>query len=111
MERESIEQTKKFWDKIIRNPDGTLNEEQLYKELHDYSFVLDQVPTVYCHITGNTLSKVNYHADVVTSKADEYYEEYLRKDVHEFIIDLIEIHDIIDQSDKDDALDLINKYF
>lgn len=89
MEDKTIDEVKRFWDNIIRNPDGTINEEQLYKELADFSFVMDQVSDVYCHITGNLLSKCNYRANMVKDKADEYYNDYYREIAEDLIDDLI----------------------
>jgi len=62
-----------FWKEIILNPDGSINLEQLKKELSDFSIVMEEVPKVYCHITGNTLSKCTYLAEEVISCADNYY--------------------------------------
>jgi hypothetical protein len=66
-----------FWKEHVCNPDGTINLEQLKKELYDFSFVMEQVPKVYCHITGGKLSKVMYPAKTVISVADEYFKEKL----------------------------------
>jgi hypothetical protein len=64
-----------FWKPIICNEDGSINMEQLKKELADFSFVMREVPKVYCHITGNRLSKVNYRAETVIAEADQHYED------------------------------------
>lgn len=64
-----------FWKEIVCNPDGTINIEQVKKELADFSFVMEQVPAVYEHITGGTLSKIMYHKEVVIAKADEHYQQ------------------------------------
>lgn len=66
-----------FWKPIVTNEDGTINIKQIKKELHDFSFIMEQVPRVYCHITGNRMSKVMYHADTVISVADDYFQEQL----------------------------------
>lgn len=65
-----------FWKPIIENPDGTINLEQLKKELADFSVCMSEVPKVYCHITGNRLSYVNYPAATVISVADEYHDKF-----------------------------------
>lgn len=56
-----------FWKDIVCDESGNINLEQLKKELYDYSIVLDEVPRVYCEITGNLLSKPFYSAEVVLS--------------------------------------------
>ena len=65
-----------FWKPIICNEDGSINMEQLKKELADFSFIMEQVSKVYCHITDYRLSKVNYRAETVIAAADRRYEEF-----------------------------------
>lgn len=71
------EEWEAFWKGIVTNEDGTINLEQVKKELADFSFVMEQVPKVYCHITGSKMSKVMYHADTVISVSDDYFNEQL----------------------------------
>lgn len=76
-----FEESWDFWKGIILNPDGSVNIDQLKKELGDYYFILDQLPKVYCHITGNTLSKPMYFASSVISAYDSEIEKiYERAD-------------------------------
>lgn len=46
-----------FWKEIVENPDGTLNKEQLKKELYDFSQLIGNLSALYCYITGDTVSK------------------------------------------------------
>jgi len=69
-----------FWKEIVENPDGTINKEQLKKELEDFSFLMDQVPKIYCHITGNILSKLNYKAETVIQVSDEYQDRWHKEE-------------------------------
>lgn len=68
-----------FWKPIVSNEDGTINIEQVKKELADFSFVMEQVPKVYCHITGDMMSKVMYRADDVIRMADDHFNEQLKE--------------------------------
>lgn len=80
--KESVEENwESFWKPIVTNEDGTINIEQVKKELADFSFIMEQVPKVYCHITGSRMSKVMYHADTVISVADDYFNEQLEEAV------------------------------
>ena len=63
-----------FWKPLVSDMDGCLNIRKLKEELADYHFVMQQVQKVYCHITGNMLSKPTYYAEVVINEADKYYE-------------------------------------
>jgi hypothetical protein len=63
----------KYWKHIVENEDGTINLEQLKKELFDFTFVMTEVSKVYWHITGGLLSECNYKASVVIDTADEHY--------------------------------------
>lgn len=68
-----------FWKDIVTNPDGSINLDQLKKELADFSFVMEQVPKVYCHITGNRMSYITYKAEDVIRVADDHFNEQLRE--------------------------------
>ncbi|MBC9913173.1 hypothetical protein [Chitinophaga varians] len=72
-----------FWRDIVCNPDGSLNSEQVKKELADFKFVMDQVPKVYCHVTGGVLSKVMYPAEVVIASADQNFNTQLELEIKE----------------------------
>jgi len=70
-----------FWKDIVENKDGTLNKDQVARELFDYSSLLDNVPTVYSHVTGDTLSYPSYCASSVieayeTNLEEKYKEKY-----------------------------------
>ena len=69
-----------FWKEIVTNPDGSINLEQLKKELSDFSIVMEEVPKVYTHITGGKLSYITYQANVVTDEADNYYYNTYKED-------------------------------
>lgn len=56
--------------------DGELDLEQVKKELSDYRYLLQQVPTVYCELAG--LSKPFYPAKTIIKRAQERQEEYAR---------------------------------
>lgn len=66
---------REFWEGIVCLPDGSLNVDQVKRELHDYKVVMDNATTVYMHVTGGKVSKLNTDADVVCNLADESYEQ------------------------------------
>jgi hypothetical protein len=82
--KETVEEEwESFWKEIVTNDDGTINIEQVKKELADFSFVMEQVQKVYCHITGSKMSKVMYHADTVIAVADDHFKGELEEAVKE----------------------------
>lgn len=84
-----VEETwESFWKPIVSNEDGTINIEQVKKELADFSFVMEQVPKVYCHITGDRMSKVMYRAEDVIRVADDYFNEQLKEALKDELEDL-----------------------
>lgn len=95
----------KFWKNIVCNPDGTINIEQVKKELSDFYFVMNEVPKVYMHITNGLLSKCNYHAHVVTSESDDCYQKGFYEDIKEVIENMIE-----DGETLQDLLEYVNKF-
>ena len=68
------------WADIVLNEDGSINLEQVKKELSDYSFLLDQVPRVYAHVTNNKISKPNTHAYEVMVLADDEVTELFEQE-------------------------------
>lgn len=46
----------KFWKPIVENEDGSINMEQLKKELADFSWLISSISQTYCHISGNSIS-------------------------------------------------------
>lgn len=65
-----------FWKDIICNEDGSINVEQLKKELYDCSRMMDNVPIVYSEVTGGTLSYPTYKAEtVVNIFREKYYDK------------------------------------
>lgn len=65
-----------FWKSIICDKDGNVDVEQVKKELCDYYYMLQEVPSVYSEVTGGMLSKPLYDAKYVL---DFFYEKYADK--------------------------------
>lgn len=70
----SLEESWKFWEPLVTKG-GALDLELVKNELHDFYVAMQEVPKVYCHITGNRLSKILYDADVVINAADAHYKD------------------------------------
>ena len=64
MRKANEQESDEFWDGVF-DKDYPFNKENAYKELADYYFILQQIPKIYCEITGETLSKTNYFASSV----------------------------------------------
>lgn len=75
-----------FWKDICTNEDGTLNLEQIQRELADFHFMIKHVPKVYCTVTGDTLSKPTYDSKTVI----KYYENHLNEVVSDRFDEVIE---------------------
>lgn len=60
--------TKKDWKSIVYK-NGKINAAQVFRELEDYAFLLEQASKVYCHFTN--LSKTNYYASTIISLIEE----------------------------------------
>lgn len=69
---EAVERTwRDHWAPLLCDDAGAVDLEKVKRELYDYAQVLDQVPTVYTHITGGRISKPNTLAVIVTTEADD----------------------------------------
>ena len=92
---------RKEWKEIIYK-NGKINSTQVFKELADYSFLMQQASIVYCHFTN--LSKTNYHAHTIISLIEDstYPKDCVQEDVAEMIKDC---------SDKEELITELKKYF
>lgn len=84
----AMRETHEFWDEIVRNTDGTLNEDAVYAELHDFLHMIHEVPKVYSEITCGQLSKPNYYASAVLDVANDCAEENLRHVIEDIVVAL-----------------------
>ena len=53
------EEYEEFWKDIVENEDGTLNKDQVMRELSDYSMVMDNCARAYSTMTKQRISKQN----------------------------------------------------
>jgi len=91
-----------FWKDIIYNKDGSLNEEQILKELSDFRYIMKQVPIVYEEVAG--LTKLMYPAKTIIQ---EFESRNLDKEITKS-----DIRDMIDQcSDIEELKDELRYYF
>lgn len=65
----------KNWKHILIK-EGVLDLQQLKKELADFTNILNEVRTVYSHVTGNTLSGCLHKSKNVIKQTEEYYKEH-----------------------------------
>ena len=64
-----------FWKEIVENPDGTLNKEQIMKELADFSVLIDNLSKIYDRISSGIVSKPMTNAKTVLALYEEALEE------------------------------------
>lgn len=80
-ERDYIKDYEEFWKGIVENEDGTLNKDQVMRELSDYSMVLDNCAKAYYTMTDGVISKQNtkfFEVENIFNQnytRTEYYDE------------------------------------
>lgn len=62
-----------FWKPLLMT-NGKFDEEKIKNEIHDYDFIIEQLPKVYCEVTGGLLSKHFYQAETVISAFEDYVD-------------------------------------
>ena len=83
MNKDYIETWEKFWKPLCVKPDGTLNLDQIQRELHDFHCVMGNVSKVYDHITGGKMSKPNYDADTVIAVYEDHVQDLIAEAMKE----------------------------
>lgn len=77
------EQTwKEFWEPLLVK-EGTLDIDQVKRELHDYVAVMKMVPIVYDHITGGRITGIHSKPEHVISAAADHFRELILPDCEE----------------------------
>ena len=92
-----------FWKDIVENEDGTLNKDQVMRELSDYSMVMDNCARAYSTMTNGRISKQNTCFFEVENIFDELYSS---TDI--IVDDMMEILKIEDINELKNA---IKEYF
>jgi hypothetical protein len=64
-------------------PDGSIDREQLEKEMHDYQFLISNTSEVFSHVTGGKVGKPNTMAFEVIALADDLFSERFERDIKE----------------------------
>ena len=63
------------WREIVENPDGTLNADQVKRELADYSDLMGRVTEVYQAVTGGMTGKPTVLASEIIGLANQRMDE------------------------------------
>lgn len=76
-----------LWLSIVENEDGTLNKDQVKRELSDYSMVLDHCAKAYSTMTNGRISKQNTCFFEVENIFNELYldRQVAALDMEEFL--------------------------
>lgn len=63
------------WKEILEKPDGSIDKEQLMKELYDFSKLISNLSKIYCYISGNRASYPTIHPETVLQLFEEELKE------------------------------------
>lgn len=75
-----------FWKEVLTDvaaEQGLSMAEAIRRELHDYKFIMDNMPQILEHATGGKLSKLMYPADVVCAEIDDHINSVVAAAVKE----------------------------
>ena len=77
-----------FWKEIVENPDGSLNKEQIMKELADFSVLIKNLSEIYCYMTGNMVSKPMVNSSVIIQICEEQLQESYQRGYEDAMSDV-----------------------
>lgn len=82
------------WKEILENLDGSINVEQLKKELFDFDDMIDRITELTCYMTFNKLSYPTYPVETIVAVHEdglrEIKEDQKKDDEHDGICSLCE---------------------
>ena len=102
-ERDYVKDYEEFWKGIVENEDGTLNKDQVMRELSDYLMVMDNCARAYCTMTKQRISKQNTMFFEVEGIFNELYLD------NEIVVD--DMVEILKENDIDALKQEIRDYF
>lgn len=102
-EQDYIQEYNDFWKDIVENEDGTLNKDQVMRELSDYSMVMDNCARAYCLMTHSRISKQN---TMFFEVENIFHDLFIDKDI---VID--DMSEILKINDIDELKKEIKDYF
>lgn len=98
-EKSYIEEYNDFWKEIVENEDGTLNKDQVMRELSDYSMVMDNCARAYVRMTDGLISKQNTLFSEVESIFEDKFisKEYIVWAYPEDVIESMEAAETLEE--------------
>lgn len=72
-----------FWKDIVIRPDGSVDLEQMKKELADFSMVMEHCRQAYGWMTNDRVTKVNTEFETVKAIAEEIRSEEIEEALKE----------------------------
>ena len=85
-----------FWKDIVENEDGTLNKEQVKKELADFSMVMDNCSSAYEEMSGSLITKPNtYFSEVLKIFQEKFWNvDFVKDDIRDMLKDTYDIEEL-----------------
>ena len=85
-----------FWKDIVENEDGTLNVEQVKKELADFSMVMDNCSSAYEEMSGSLITKPNtYFSEVLKIFQEKFWNvDFVKDDIRDMLNDVDDIEEL-----------------
>ena len=85
-----------FWKEIVENEDGTLNVEQVKKELADFSMVMDNCTSAYSEMSGSLITKPNtYFSEVLKIFQEKFWNvDFVKDDIRDMLKDVDDIEEL-----------------
>lgn len=103
LERNYEDEYDELWSGIVENEDGSLNKDQVKRELSDYSMVLDHCAKAYSTMTNGRISLQN---TCFFEVENIFNELYLDRQVA-----ALDMKEFIKTNDLDELKQMIREYF
>lgn len=92
------------WKDAIENKDGSVNLDQVKRELFDYSNFLEEASKVYSELTGGRISKPNTMAFEVISEAEAVFQNWVDEAATKIVNAVIDVFEECDDEEDPQSL-------
>lgn len=98
--KRDVEKDWEFWKEIVTNPDGSINVEQVKKELSDLSILIEHTTCIYEHVTNGLISNPMTLWQAVARVSDDINIKFVEEETTALDERILELEEMIEKKNR-----------